>query len=322
MWIPHFGYIFWQRDESTKKSIKKSESDDERRDFEIIFVLENTTLRKIKEAPFVLNKNFSQKQVERKNDKHISEMVIRYERNEDGKLSRIICLIKEVSRSKATEYSYNSIAQILSIKAYEEAAPINIYAIIAIDKKNNASWISKPQSVVLSELSIPEGIALDRTWKSMFSLYREGVISNSPFYRFFCFYKILEGFYLGRGLFNEADKIISKNKSIFPDLKRPKERIDKKMLILSLAFNRYDELQGKTFGQFFEWVRKEHRHLIAHTFPDKYDEERWLNLDDFRTFTEFAIIGNLTDLIIRQIIEDELNLWEKFSEKRLLEPLA
>ena len=321
MWIPHFGYIFCPREQTSKQNIEKSESDHERREFEIIFFLEYTQLRKINEAPFTLQKNFTQKQTEKKYDKTISEMIIIYEKNKENKLSRIRCMLDETNKNKATEFSYNSIAQILSIKAYEEAVPINIYTIIAIDRKNNASWISKPQSVVLSELSIPEGIALHSTWKSMFSIYREGVISNSPFYRFFCFYKILEGFFKSRDLFKEADKIIIANKTSYPNLKRPKDRIDKSMLLYSLAFNRYNELEGKTFGQFFEWVRKEHRHLIAHSFPDKYEEDRWLNLDDFGTFTEFAVVGNLTDLVARKIIENELNLWEEFSKNGLLKPL-
>lgn len=310
MWIPHFGYTFWQK---KGKAIKKSEKDSSERKFEIVFHLEDPENRAVKTSRIKLAKTTEKLQTEVVGKKKI-ETPILFENNEKGYLSRIRCLVQAKNKIEATSYAYNSVSQLLSVTTFSTSIPLAIWAIVALDKKHKVAWEAKPQISKAEPFFLPEGIHLDENFKAIFSIYREGKNNPSPFYRFFCFVKILEGFYKSRLLFSEGDKIIKKH----PGLKRKKKRIDKELLIYALAYPKYKDLIGKTYPQLWNWIHSNYRHLIAHTFPKKELAEKFLNLDNYQLYTEFAIIGNITELVVRNVIIDELELWKTFLEKKIV----
>jgi hypothetical protein len=148
----------------------------------------------------------------------------------------------------------------------------------------------------------------------VFSLYREGRTNRSPYYRFFCFAKILESFYARGEIFKEANKIL-KDHGEDPKKTRDEKTISREQLVYALAWPKLKELEGLPYTKFWEWIRDNYRHLVGHAFPSKYSEEKWLDLDEFKNFTDFAIIGNIVDLIIRDLIESELGLYQKLIQK-------
>jgi len=145
-------------------------------------------------------------------------------------------------------------------------------------------------------------------------LYREGRTSKSPYYRFFCFAKILESFYAQGEIFKGANKILEYNGKD-PKKIRGEKKLDKIMLTYALAIPKYKELEGIKYTNFWEWIRDNYRHLIGHAFPSKYTEEQWLDLDEVQNFTDFAIICNIVDLVVRDLIISELNLYQDMIEK-------
>lgn len=69
------------------------------------------------------------------------------------------------------------------------------------------------------------------------------------------------------------------------------------------------------YGKFFEELRSNERLKVAHTFPK---DKPFVNIDDFDLFTEYATIGNLADLVSRQILLDELELYSQAASTGVL----
>ena len=159
---------------------------------------------------------------------------------------------------------------------------------------------------------------MDEQFKSLFALYREAKNNSSPYYRFFCFYKILEAFYERPDIFRKIDKMISEKQL---PIKRPKRKITKDDLIYALV-DPNSKYLDMPYGKFFEELRSNERLKVAHTFPKN---KPFVNLDDFDLFGEYARMTNLADLVSRQLLLDELELHLQlvkigaFSEPKSLE---
>ncbi|MCX6765945.1 MAG: methylamine utilization protein MauJ [Candidatus Moranbacteria bacterium] len=310
MWIPHFGYALWDKGDSDLIKSDASKKDTSKREFEVIFTLEDPDRRKKFDSPFVLKENETKTQTEIKGDKK-EEITMLFEKNEEERLGRIRFKIKSNSSIEALVRTYNNLSNLISFITFASASPLSIFGVVVVDLKHQTAREAFPQYAAPEEFALPAGLEFDDKFKAILSLYREGRNSPSPFYRFFCFYKILEGFYERREAFRDADEYIKK----YPEIKRPQKKIDQDTLVWAIAYPKYKELDGKAFGYFYKWITQSHRHLIAHIFPEKYPQDKWLNLDDFKIHTEFAIIGNITDLVVRQLLSDELELWNKIRNK-------
>lgn len=322
MWIPYFGYILWLK-QGKNEDIEKSSKDSSERIFKVQIFLEDSGRRTLKSSTFSLKNNTEKLQTEIINeggkDKRI-ETPFLYERNDEGRLSNIKCAVKARNKEEAVMYAYNSLSHLFSLITFFDGAPISIWALSVGDEKYNLGFEAKPQNAIPSEFTFPAGMIFGKRFRSILSLYREGRISVSPFYRFFCFYKIMEGVFERRILLAEGDNYLKIHAKNHPELKRPKRKITSKLLTLSMVKPQYvEELKEKTFAQFWEWVRTKHRHLIAHTFPKEYSESEWLDLDNFDLINEFTSVGNITDLVVRQIIEDELAFWDKLAELKIID---
>ncbi len=316
MWIPHFGYLLWEKGNTPLDLRKKSKEDLEIRDFEVAFILEDPDRREINSSGYTVEKH-TRKQTEIKG-KEVIENLILFEPNDKGRLQRIRYLVKSDNPQKAVSKIFNNFSHMLSFTTFSFSSPMAIYGIAVLDRKHQVSWEAKPQYSVPEKFILPKGLSFGKEFRSILAIYREGRNSNSPFYRFFCFYKILEGFFERRIIFKQGDVYIKRYSNKYPELKRERNKIDKNLLIYSLAIEKYKELENKTFQQYYEWLNKHHRLLIAHTFPKDMNQEEWLDIDNYEIYTEFAIIGNITDLIVKKLLQDELNLWQNLMDNGLL----
>ena len=322
MWIPHFGYILWLKQGENIDS-EKSTKDNSERIFKVQIFLEDLGRRDLKSSAFSLKDNVQKLQTEvvreNRQDNKI-ETPFLYERNEKGRLSNIKCAVLAKSKEEAVAYAYNSLSHLFSLITFLDGAPLSIWAISVGDEKYKLGFEAKPQNAIPSEFVFPMGMIFGKRFRSILSLYREGRVSISPFYRFFCFYKILEGVFERRVLLEEGDSYLKIHAKNHPELKRPKRKITAELLTLAMVKPQYvSELKDKTFAQFWEWIRTKHRHLIAHTFPKEYTESEWLDLDNFNLYVEFTSVGNITDLVVRQIIEDELAFWDRLAKLNIVD---
>lgn len=310
MWIPHFGYILWDQN---NVNCQNSDKDSSERKFIVSFFLENTDNRNIKDSDISLKQNESiniKIFIENKPE----NIPVLFESSEKKRLKTIRCKVEAINRTEALLKAHNPIARTLSFLAVIEGSATSIWALAVTDEKHQANWEAKPQVAEAFKFELPHGISFDKKFNAVFSLYREGRTSKSPYYRFFCFAKILESFYAQGEIFKGANKILEYNGKD-PKKIRGEKKLDKIMLTYALAIPKYKELEGIKYTNFWEWIRDNYRHLIGHAFPSKYTEEQWLDLDEVQNFTDFAIICNIVDLVVRDLIISELNLYQDMIEK-------
>jgi hypothetical protein len=119
-------------------------------------------------------------------------------------------------------------------------------------------------------------------------------------------------------MFREANEVLKTHGEI-PNKVRKELKISKDQLVYALAYPQHKELENKKYSSFWVWIRDNYRHLVGHAFPDKYTEDKWLDLDDFKLFTDFAIIGNIVELIVKDLIDKELELWQNMIDKNYIE---
>jgi len=310
MWIPHFGYYLW---EQNSVNCQNSDKDKSEREFIVSFFLENTDSRNVKDSDISLTQNES-KSIKIFIDDKPENIPVLFESSEKQKLKTIRCKVKAKNRAKALLKAYNPIARTLSIWAVAEGSATSIWALAVTDEQHKANWEARPQVAQAFSFELPQEISFDKKFNAVFSLYREGRTNRSPYYRFFCFAKILESFYAQGEIFKGANKILEDNGENTKKI-RGEKKINKNQLALALAMPKYKELEGMKYTKFWEWIRDNYRHLIGHAFPSKYTEEQWLDLDEFQNFTDFAIVCNIVDLIVRDLIMNELELYQSMIEK-------
>ena len=299
MWIPHFSYEFWEL-ESSRESDDKSRKDKTERKFDIRFYLEDSPSKLIQDSCFLLSEPIDKLQT----DANGRSVAVRFQPNNKGRLCSIYFKVLDNQPKNAFRYCYNQLSKLLSVWALSVGTGFAIYGIYIIDETHSTKWKVVPQKTQAEEFWLPLGIGLNDEYSALISLYREGRNSNSPFYRFLCFYKILEAWYKNKSLFSIADRTIKENGLT---IKRKRRRITKEMLVLSLNFHNHPEFEGKTFAEFYQLLNP-HRVKVAHAITDS---GTFINFDDYDSMLNIAPIANLADLVCQQIIQDDLDLWDQ-----------
>ena len=125
--------------------------------------------------------------------------------NEDGFLGKFVCELQAENSDAAESDAYGSLAPFLSAWSMNADIPIHIETVQTTNLTNQVS----SRRVVAPHLEMNIGGGNAGTFVNEFcqyaSIYREGLNSNSAFYRFLCFYKIIESLIAKRGR-EAADK--------------------------------------------------------------------------------------------------------------------
>jgi len=222
MWIPHFGLIPWPSDKIDQALIKKSREDKSKRYFYVGFFLENLDTRKTKDSTVALLKNESRK-LHREDGKVLIDISLI--KNGQNRLQLIDTRLKRNNYYSALRDAYNIVTSyFLSIQSFQSGANLAIWGIIIKDDIHKAEWICKPQHALPDPLRLPEVISMGKEFKAVLALYREAKNNPSPYYRFFCYFKILEAFYGRSDIFRKVDRTIKEKKLPF---KRPRRRLQK-----------------------------------------------------------------------------------------------
>ncbi|HTV58676.1 MAG TPA: methylamine utilization protein MauJ [Verrucomicrobiae bacterium] len=121
------------------------------------------------------------------------------EANDEGFLGKFVADLEADNSVSAEHDAYGAITPFLSAWAMNADVPIHIETIQVTDLKTFVSSLRvyTPQF----EMNMPGGPApfLQDDFCQYASIYREGLNTNSPFYRFLCFYKIIESLIAKRG---------------------------------------------------------------------------------------------------------------------------
>lgn len=200
--------------------------------------------------------------------------------DKQGFLGKLVAELEAESAAGAEQEAYGSLAPFLSAWSMNADIPIHVETIQVTDLKTQVSTLR----VVTPhfEMNFPGGQQpfFQDEFCQYASIYREGLNSNSPFYRFLCFYKIIESVIAKRGREAAAKKAAGQ------DPRRAYETIpEKREDILPLLKRLYpwrdswDEMAlrhifpDEVLGQKVTGIREKHfRRLrlgIAHALLDK-----------------------------------------------------
>ncbi len=183
------------------------------------------------------------------------EVVVNQEREIAGFRSRVRASSPLDARSRFT----TALAPVLDHLAYIADTPLAASSPSVHDEKNLV-WVFGYTSPYHSKVVNPGMATLYSELAPVYGLYREAKNASSPFYRFFCYYKILEGVFcsLRQDVFRRARKrrvSFTKGKEVVPD--HPELRI--------LAPN----LIGQPIRYYFDnTLRKQFRDAVAHYILD------------------------------------------------------
>ncbi|MGH9757011.1 MAG: methylamine utilization protein MauJ [Candidatus Acidiferrales bacterium] len=121
------------------------------------------------------------------------------ETNDEGFLGKLVSELEADNAADAEHEMYGAITPFLSAWSMNADVPIHIETIQVTDLRTHVS--SLRVYTPHFEMNMPGGPVpfLQDNFCEYASIYREGLNTNSPFYRFLCFYKIIESLIAKRG---------------------------------------------------------------------------------------------------------------------------
>lgn len=306
MWQPLYGFLNWSMI-SPIETIEKSLNDKNVRLFEFIIHLQNPINNTI-DIGIVIDKirNFT---IGANEDKLEFSFVGKPESN-------LLFQIHVHQHSNDIEKSYentiSNVNHILSTWTSKTSVPSIISRIEIIDCINGARWLCEEITPTnYSYFYLDSFLELFPYIKSMRSLYREGRNSKSIYYRFLCFFKIIESANNGFGII----KLIREKTGIDPP-KREKFIITQK--IVNRANNTHrnvlDSYINKKVNYFLDQNRTL-RNKIAHAILKDDEIEEILDFDSSNEYYNLASIVNLGDLLAFELLKFETQFLMQYEIK-------
>jgi hypothetical protein len=200
--------------------------------------------------------------------------------DKDGFLGKLVCELEADNNDAAESEAYGSVAPFLSAWSMNADIPIHVETIQVTNLTTHTSYLR----VVTPHFDMNFGGGIHPAFRDEFcqyaSIYREGLNSNSSFYRFLCFYKIIESLIAKRGREGAAKKQSGQ------DPRRPYEVIpekpDEALALLKRLYpwrEQWDQMAisqifpNEVLGQKVTAIRDKHlrslRLGIAHALLDK-----------------------------------------------------
>jgi hypothetical protein len=126
--------------------------------------------------------------------------------DKEGFLGKLVCELEAESNDAAEREAYGSVAPFLSAWSMNVDIPIHVETIQVTNLATNATFLR----AVTPHFEMNFGGGMQPFFLDEFcqyaSIYREGLNTNSAFYRFLCFYKIIESLIAKRGREGAAKK--------------------------------------------------------------------------------------------------------------------
>jgi hypothetical protein len=119
--------------------------------------------------------------------------------NKDGFLGKLVCEMDADNIQAAETEAYGSLAPLLSAWSMNVDVPIHIETIQVTNLKTHVSFLSIVAPHFEMNISGGAQPAFVDEFCQYASIYREGLNTGSAFYRFLCFYKIIESLIGKRG---------------------------------------------------------------------------------------------------------------------------
>jgi hypothetical protein len=219
--------------------------------------------------------------------------------NDSNELSCIKFICMACSSNEARSKFHKVVMPFIDHISYKANCPIHIPLISCEDVGNLCLRINYTSPYPMVNLN-PHESQIIENMIPIYALFREAKNTDSSYYKFLCFYKILEGIYkhLRPALFKlarEKDINIQSQKEIVPDHPELKK------------FN--PEYIGKPIKTLFDnELRKQYRDAIAHFLLDGGSV---LNVSSFEINSRFANILLIVELCCRTVIDIQENYYQQ-----------
>lgn len=228
------------------------------------------------------------------------KILVKYQNNDKGLLEAVKFSLHHNNKNQAITICYDILSMLLSYWSLNTLSGYIIRGLLLIDVKHQVRWQQLEFKPTPVPLFIPTLFQIDSDNEAVFSLYREGSNSASVFYKFICYYKILEAWALHHSIFKQNSDYIKINKL---SIQRVKRTITQEILNFScLSFNEPKQYFNKSFKQFYNELNS-YRVKTAHFISRQGDI---LNFDKYETLKDYYPITNLLDIVVKTILEDEI----------------
>jgi hypothetical protein len=215
-----------------------------------------------------------------------------FKMNKQGEHSLIEFECTATNRAEARRAFYSSVLPFLDHLAYLANSPVVIATLKIEDVKNSCFTIDYVSPYRKATVNTHEALIYEDLLP-VFAMYREAINSHSNFYRFLCYYKILEGL-----LGSIRAKVYSAAKANSIKVTLPNERVPDGPHIS--AENR--EHVGKPIKQFFDnTLTPLFRNAVAHFITD---DGSILNMSSSEHIEKFESIIFISELCVRSVIEN------------------
>lgn len=211
--------------------------------------------------------------------------------NKRHELSVIVFECTATSTDGARQQFLSAVTPFLDYIAFTIDAPIHLPVVVCEDHKNQLAafeFVAPSRGAMLT----PHAGSVITDLNPLFALYREGKNASSPFYKFLCYFKILEGIYK-----HVRPETFKKAREKNIDIKTTREIVPS-----------HPELDtadvGKPIGPLFEnRFQKQFRDGIAHYLLDSGSV---LNVSDHATSSAFWREVLLLETCVRVVIQSQM----------------
>ena len=226
-----------------------------------------------------------------------------FEKNNKSELSFIKYKCDCSNWNEAFNKFYEGVAPFLDFLSFSANCPVSIEKMICWDRKNDSFAVNYivPYSNNIIQPFLEE---LHNEMKPIYALYREAKNNKIYYYKFLCYYKILEGIYTH--LRPEFMKAIKQNGISINTIKESLPNNDKLEKV-------HKTLIGKSIKFIYDnFLTKEFRNVVAHYF---IQDSNVLNVSDYRTNKKFNSIILLSELCSRVVIETQNQYYNLYKQQ-------
>jgi len=230
----------------------------------------------------------------------VDDSTFEFKLNSKGEhsLIELECLANNKDQAKAKFFT--AVLPFLDHISYLANTPIVIATLRIVDVKNHCTTIDYKSPYRKATINNHTALIYNEL-QPVFAMYREAINSNSDFYKFLCYYKILEGLL---GPMRAKVYKIAKENGL--KLKIPNEKVPDSLYI----HHNFKHHVGKSIKEFFDKILTPlFRNAVAHFITD---DGGVLNMSSIDHINKYENVMFIVEICTRKVIENHENLLSQF----------
>ena len=225
-------------------------------------------------------------------------------KNDRNELSSVVGELEANGWLEALTMFVDGLSPIIDTLSYSANCPAIISRVYCVDTKNMVEVITYHVPYRMSTINQHIGYTYTEMMPIM-ALYREAKNTQSPFYKFLCYYKILEGVF--ENIRPKFFKMVKKNKL---SVKTEEENLEHYKAMDST----YSYLIGKSIRHIYQNLFTiNFRNVVAHFI---LKDGRILNVSDFKANNDFLAVLTILEKCVRKVIDNQNKYFDIYYRER------